>query len=474
MKRFAVVFPILFIVLLATLFHFEIHFENALTELPEIDFGIKISVWRTIFEPFFGPLLFFNRTLYAIEEIPLALLWALIFYMVFASIEIFRAKGKRTKVVLGKISNLPMLVGIGFAIFVFILFIPLPNNTIINHSKDAVLVTTHAHTEFSHDGLISQEGMLKWHRKNGFDAFFITDHANHKKSLQFAQRQRNKEFGIDPLVLVGQEYSGSNHMSLLGLNGKFETKGMSDEAVVDAVHRYGGAVIINHWFDGKGETKEFYNELGADGFEIENVGTELYYDRELFAELKKFCGKNGLMMIGGLDFHGYGRACALYNAFEIPDWKIMEPRAKERAILEILKKGPQRKIRVLMYKDRPYYSNSYLIFRPFLTVIDYFKTLELMQVLSWVFWLIIFQILINRKESIFASMNNKILILSGASAVFLTVLAMVYFFKDCAIKGYSKVYAEYYLILGAIGIFLMVYTVVLGYFRFNKRGKNRG
>ena len=115
--------------------------------------------------------------------------------------------------------------------------------------SNSILVTTHSHSEVSHDGLISQDNLWKWHKENNFDAFFVTDHANHEKSFDFARKQRRGEFSIDPLVMVGEEYSASNHMSLLGLKNKFKTKKMSDQAVVDSVHAYGGVVIINHWFD---------------------------------------------------------------------------------------------------------------------------------------------------------------------------------------------------------------------------------
>lgn len=468
-QKFVVVVPILSIVLLAVLFPFQIYFEDALTLEPVMDYGLKISVWRIIFEPVLGLLLFFNRSIYALRELPLALFWILAFYYVFGLVGIFRGRVDRKKMVLNKMANLPLLIGICFAIFVLILFIPLPNNTIVNNSRDGVLITTHAHTEFSHDGLTSQENMWKWHRRNGFDAFFITDHANHKKSLGFAQKQKQGEFPDDPLILVGQEHSGSNHMSLLGLNGKFETRGIADKAIIDSVHHYGGAVIINHWFDGKGKEKEFYKKLGADGFEIENAGKDLYYDRKAFEGLKKFCKDNGLVMIGGLDFHGYGRACSLYNALEIPNWSSMNYTSKELAILDVLKNGPQEKIKVLMYKDRPFYTDTNLVFRPFLTLVNYFRTLNLFQVLSWVFWLLLLQYIWNRKKRI-AEKRKIILPLSAVgSALFMIVLALMYYIRGERVKGYSEVYTEYSSLLGPIGFVLLLYVLVIVYFRFFKQ-----
>ncbi|MBD0776772.1 PHP domain-containing protein [Maribacter sp. ANRC-HE7] len=465
-KKYGIGVLLVLIVALAVVFHFEIYFENALTGLPETDFGVGISNWRILFEPFLGPLLFLNRSIYALRELPMVFLWVLIVYLVFSGI--FGREGFRKKKIGNVLLNVLLMLGICFSIFVLILFVPLPNNTIVNNSKNAVLVTTHAHTEYSHDGLISQEGMWRWHQKNGFDAFFITDHANHKKSLEFAQAQRKGAFPMSPLVLVGQEHSGSNHMSLLGLDGAFETKRMSDEAVVDSVHAHRGVVIINHWFDGKGKEKEFYRHLGADGFEIENVGSDLYYDRDLFSNLKKFCSENDMLMVGGLDFHGYGRACSVYNAFEIPNWDIMDPVAKEHAILTILKDGPQEKIKILIYKDRPYYSDSNLIFRPFFTVIDYFRTLHMLQVISWVFWVILFCFIGKWMKSTYIDFDLWVILLAGASALFLLVLAMVYYVKGEKVKGYSDMYTEYMGILGPVGLVLLIISLFAGYFRFFK------
>ncbi len=46
------------IIIVATLFHYPIHIENAITNSLVPEFGISISLWRIIFEPFVGLLLF--------------------------------------------------------------------------------------------------------------------------------------------------------------------------------------------------------------------------------------------------------------------------------------------------------------------------------------------------------------------------------------------------------------------------------
>ncbi len=467
-QNFVFALVILSIILLSTVFHFPVHFENALLQSPATEYAVEISVWRIIFEPILGPLLYLNRSLYALREVPLTLFWGLTWYVALSVAQIYRKTGSRKGVAYKKLADLPSLIGLCFTIFIVILFVPLPNNTIVNNSKDRVLLTTHAHTEFSHDGLISQTNMWEWHKKNGFDAFFITDHANYQKSLEFSQEQKNGAFPIEPLVLVGQEFSGTNHMSLLELNGKFHTEGMEDKAVIDSVHHYGGAVIVNHWFDGKGKGKAYYEELGVDGFEIENSGKSLYYDRKLFRQLIDFCKESGLIMIGGLDFHGYGRVCSLYNALEIPDWNVLDYKKKEQAILNILKKGPQEKVKVLLYKDRPYYADSNLWLRPFLTAVNYFRTLNFAQVLSWTFWLWFFQFMANRAAKTVALKSNRLLFLSFPCAVFLMVLGGHYYFLGKAVAGYSEVYTEYSHLLVPIGLGLLLYCLALAYFRVSK------
>src|SRR5690606_838433 len=142
-EKFASIVPIVFIVVLAFIFHFGIHFENALTLQLASDFGVRISIWRIIFEPVLGPLLFLNRSLYALREVPLALLWLLILYLVWVVIRVFKHKESSKSFAFNQLANFPLLIGICFSIFVLILFVPLPNNTIVNNSDHSVLVTTH-------------------------------------------------------------------------------------------------------------------------------------------------------------------------------------------------------------------------------------------------------------------------------------------------------------------------------------------
>ncbi len=472
-----------FIVVLSTFFHYPIQIIDALTLEALPDFDIQISIWRILFEPILGLMLFFNRGIFSLEENIFVLYWVLIIFIVYTFIKFITTKDKkgRKKFITSQLINLPLVVGLWFLYFVIVIFMSkyLPNNTIVNNSADTILVTTHSHTEFSHDGLISQNDQWEWHKKNNFDAFFITDHNNHSKTLDFVNAQRKGEFPIEPLVMCGEEFSGTNHLSLLGLKRKFNTKEYSDERVIDSVRANGGVVLVNHWFDGERKTLDFFKDLGVDGFEIENTATERSYNRKVYHQIKEFCESNKLIMNGGLDFHGYGNVCSIWNGMEIPGWKKLDPVEKEVAILNVIRNRDQSKLKVLLYTDRPYYTTDYLFLRPIINIFNYFRTLQIFQVLSWIFWILFIYFLrmkiVRSKElSNNNALTNRIIPLMGVlSAIFMLVLAMVYYAKADELAGTENhVFTEYSEILFYTGVIFLIYTGLVSYFRIFKKSKN--
>ena len=457
-------------------YHVRIIDALSLQKVP--GYGVHIPFYRILFEPFLGLLLYFNRSLYALTEVPLAMGWLFAAYLVWMVWRGLAMKDRlyRKRWFGGRIADIPIAGGLLLTLFVVMIFIRLPGNTIVNNTSDDVLVTTHCHTEWSHDGLISQKALWRWQKHNGFDAFFITDHNNHDKTLAFIRSQRAGDFPAVPLVMCGEEFSDSNHLSLLGLKKNFSTKDFPDSVAVNTTHAQGGAVIVNHWFDGENMTLEYYKNLGVDGFEIENTATDRYYPRDIYWKIRNFCEKNHLIMNGGLDFHGYGNVCSLWNAFAIPGWHRMDPDAKEKAILAILRAKDQSRLRVLMYHDRPYYDKKNLALRPPVTLFNYFRTLNGWQILSWLFWLAVFGIIAKR----FAKKNEKEkIIVTGKSAavkgvvasLFLLVLALRFYLLIGKTAGFNTIYPEYASLFLTLGLPLLVYSTGVAYIRLFKYKK---
>jgi len=464
------------IILVSVGFHYSIHIQNALTLDSAPEFGIQISIWRILFEPVLGILLFFNRSFHTLTELRYLLFWILAIFMIYTLVKSVLIKDKlvRRKFIIGQLVVIPIVIGLWFALLVIIIFIPLPNNTIVNNSADKILVTTHSHTDYSHDGLISQEGLWEWHKRNGFDAFFITDHNNHDHTLDFVQDQRDHKFPGEPLVMCGEEFSGSNHLSLLGLKEKFSTKGLSDSAVVSLARAGNGAVIVNHWFDGEHKSLEYYKNLGVDGFEIENVATDKTYDRKVYQKIRDFCQGNNLMMNGGLDFHGYGNVCSLWNAFQIPGWHSLDRVSKEEAILKIIRSRDQNNLLVLLYNDRPYYTTKYLYLSPLFTFFNYFRTLNFYQIISWIFWISLVALIKRRISDIpklqgYFTAYRLVPVFGMISALFLLCLGLVYFTRIEEMDGFTKMYREYSVLLSYTGSAFLVYSAVVLFFRYFKR-----
>lgn len=469
----AVIVAIIFV---NVFFHYSVNIVNALTLENAGDFSIRISIWRIVFEPFLGVLLFFNRSLFTLTELRILLNWLLAVFIIYTFIKTLLINGTpaKKKFLIRQLVNFPLIVGLWFVGFAVIIFIPLPNNTIVNQAEHTILVNTHSHTEYSHDGLISQEGLWKWHKRNGFDAFFITDHNNHDFTWDFVQAQRNNKFPEEPLVMCGEEFSGSNHLSMLGLKAKFSTQRFADSTVINLTHAGRGAVLVNHWFDGEHQSMEYYTNLGVDGFEIENTATDKTYNRDLYEKMKVFCISNNLIMNGGVDFHGYGNVCSLWNAFEIPGWHNLDPVAKEEAILAIIKNRDQNKLRVLLYNDRPYYDAQHLFFSTPLTLINYFKTLNFFQVLSWIIWILFFAFIKNRIEErkpLRRQLTSQKLVpaIGIFGALFLLALGWMYYSRIKDIAGFTEMYDEYSKLLFLIGSVFLIYSGSILLFRIYKK-----
>jgi len=468
-----------FIVLVSVLFHYPVQIIDALTLKPAPGFDVQINPWRVVFEPFMGLLLFLNRGLYAIDEMLLSVWWVVLAFAVYTLYKWFTVKDaeKRKKFLLSQLVNLPIAVGLWFTYFLVMIFLSayLPANTIENKTENSILVTTHSHSQFSHDGLISQDNLMKWHKYNNYDAFFITDHNNHAKTLDFVNAQRKGEIVSEPLVMGGEEFGGTNHMSLLGLKSYEKTKGMTDSAAVAMVRANGGAVIINHWFDGEHMSLEYYRDLGVDGFEIENSATNTSYDRNVYKKIREFCEANGLIMNGGLDFHGYGNVCSLWNAMEIPGWHDMSQDAKERAILDVIKSKDQSKLKVLLYNDRPYYQEKNLFLMIPVHIFNYFRTINFWQILSWAAWALLFvfvKIKISecKKEKVLFNANNMAAILGVLGALFMLGLGLFYYGETFKVAGSDNdIYIEYAELLFYFGGAFLIYSGIVTWFRLKKK-----
>ena len=370
-----------FIILGINLFaHRPIQIINAVSLKPDINYSLHLNSIRYFLEPIVGFPLFYLRSGDPVEEY--IVLWIWIFFCV----GVYFIYSYGIKFYEKWLLSIPAILGLAYFILVWMIFWPLPSNTIVNESKSKILFNTHAHSYFSHDGLITPAEQMNWHKNNGFDAFFLTEHNHNLKTLDLVQQQRNGQLTQNPHVMAGIEYSGSNHMVLLGLTDSLITFGKKDSVVIPEVHRQGGVVGVAHWFDGQKMSINYYINLGVNGYEIVNKN-QLAYPKSIHHDIIDACENNKMFLLGGADYHGYGPTCGTWNVLDIFDWQDLSHVEKTESIMNGLKDG---KNQVIYYSDRNIISFENIWLSPLLNIMNYFKGLNIFQIISWIGWGVLF------------------------------------------------------------------------------------
>ena len=458
---------------LAAFFHHGVYLTDALTDQRIDDINVIISPWRVIFEPVMGPLMFCLRGHDTLVEFMVLMVWVLGILLLIGLIRnmriipgsIFRRLGLA---LVRWLAIVPVVLILWIGLTLLMIFAPLPTNIIRCNRDNTALVNFHSHTYYSHDGLISPENLVKWHQRNGFDAFFITEHNHHNKTLKFIAARDAILTGDEKIcVLPGQEYSGSNHLLLLGLTHDFITKDMADSVAVDTVHAQNGVVVVAHWFADEHRSIQYYIDCGVDGFEIANQGEGIDYDRRIFQNIVSACQKNGLLMMGNVDYHGYGNACYVWNALNIPLWDDLSYFEKKDSIMSILRGKQTDKIQVVTYCDRRFLNRSLLWLSPVLNAIDYFRSFNVWQMLSWLVWISGFGLVVklHAVRCVNSWLNvrhyRKAALVGFASAAFALVNGIRLLLMAPPLTDYNEILIEYgaYFVIG--GFLFIAYSVIL-------------
>jgi len=429
--------------------------RNAITQGLATGYKLQISLWRVLFEPFFGPLIFLMRSPEPLKLYLTFFFWALFFLLV--------RNGWRHRSIsrglLEWLKAVPLYLIVLIGLLWLVIFAPLPGDTVSNRNPDTILVNFHSHSYFSHDGLISWQGQQAWHAAQGFDAFFLTDHNHHQKTLEAVALQRSGRLPALPLILAGMEYSGSNHILLLGLQRSFNPKDYSDQAAIDSAHSQSGIALIAHWFVPGRRTRNLtaYIDSGADGFEIVNQAQGAFHAGSRAQPIIEACRSRGLLMVAGCDYHGYSHICQSWTALQIPGWHAMKVVDKQESILQLLRKKEQNKITVLVLQDRPAQLWPISV-RPWQAAFSYLRTLNFYQILSWLFWswLLI-------RPSVAKRWRQLAFPFYLCAVLFLLGVGLYLYGQSLSLKEYNDVLGEYGRTSIAAGILLLLYT--LGYFK---------
>jgi hypothetical protein len=423
------------------IFHRPIQIINAVSLKIENDYSIHLSVFRELLEPIVGIPLFYLRAGEPVEEYIVLWIW------IFLSFGLYLFLKKGFSFYKKWLLSIPAIIGLAYFILVWMIFWPIPSNKIINQSDSKILFNTHAHSYFSHDGLITPEEQMEWHTMNGFDAFFLTEHNHNPNTLDLVKQQRNRQLKQSPHIMAGIEFSGSNHMVLLGLTDSLITFGKKDSVIIAEVHRQGGIVGVAHWFDGQNKTIQHYIDSGVNGFEIVNKN-QLAFPNKIHNDIINACNNNNLFFLGGADYHGYGPTCGTWNVLDVPNWDLLNHERKTEEILIGLKK---RDNEVIVYSDRDTMPFDNIWISPLINIINYFRGLNIFQILSWIGWGIVLSFIRFRKKSKY--ILHWIPIISGTVIV---MKARILIEKSIPVVQHNDVLLEFGDLFTLVGIGLIV------------------
>jgi hypothetical protein len=106
---------------------------------------------------------------------------------------------------------------------------------------DNLIADLHIHSKYSHDSLMSPEGIVKRAKKAGLTCIAITDHDTIRGGVE--GKKKGEKYGIR--VLIGSEIK-TDRGDIIGLNLSEEIRVTGWKEVISAIRAQGGIVVLPH------------------------------------------------------------------------------------------------------------------------------------------------------------------------------------------------------------------------------------
>jgi hypothetical protein len=355
-----------------------LHIEDLTAGTPPKGVYLEYQPSRLILEPIAGP----AEQLCSLKDFrdnPRTTISSWFFWLGTVAILMTIWKRKQLKSMLFMV----LLVWLGFITYIaFIIILPLPM-VHIKAPADWLRVDFHSHTWESWDGCVSPYTNLRFHKKSGYDCFFVTEHDNTDSYPEFSP--------LDQLhtVFPGAEISSKDNIRYLLLaDGNFSIEEFDHKSLKDAVvaaHKKGYLIIMPH-FPERGSW-EYLASLGIDGFEINDAADHGITSTEQ-AELIKFCKGRNLLMTSATDYHGWISYTDGWTLIRKPIAVV----PTSRMLLDLMKKRSESRVIVMKQPESLFGKGT--VFEPLSVTIRYFGSMGHMRSFIWAGWMIVAMFLI--------------------------------------------------------------------------------
>jgi len=411
---------------------------------PSEELTLKTNSWTYPIEPFISIPDYFLSFYDVKNQLISWLCWIVFFVVIFTVLQ-----KKFMKILPGII--LAILWFITFCLYV--IFLPVNKYYAIPTAPNLALIDFHSHTIYSHDGLATPRYSIWWHKRNGFNTWFITDHnSTNGVAVIRDMVQRDK---INSKICYGQEISDkhNNHLLVLGLkklNPPYSTE--ETKNIVKYVHNNGGAVIVAHWWEDRGSGFEKLYKSGVDGFEIYSHTKKMPAASEILKTIA-FCREKNLIMTGGTNWHGWGARNDVWTTVKIEDWQKMQHDEVENIIVNSIRNRKTDMFRTVIIDRNEPKTNLRVVFEPFVGLYYCFIGLNIWQRIVWLFWLSIMWLIIEKHNAFSTEKKNKLIsYVYIVLSLFLLFCGILCFIKWGQVAQYNHMLKDCSLFLASLAV----------------------
>jgi hypothetical protein len=252
------------------------------------------------------------------------------------------------------------ILGGTVAMLGIVLIGPRPMATLVLSDPDLIAVDFHSHTEASHDGRagFTAERNREWHRRSGFDAAYVTDHATFDGAVD-GERGNPAVSGEGMVLLPGIELRDPpEHLLVIGVDPR-RTKIDSPNWQGDPVAAGSGSVppILLLVMPGDIEhipPNEISGPIRLGGIEASDGSPRgLAQSATARDTILAASSRLDLALVAGSDNHGWGRLAPAWSVMRIPGWRGLKPAQLDVEIRRTILSRGSRSVQVIERRTAP-------------------------------------------------------------------------------------------------------------------------
>lgn len=277
--------------------------------------------------------------------------------------------------------------------------LPRPMARLEVNNASVLRIDFHSHTSASHDGRagFSAERNRAWHRRAGFDAAFIADHASVGGAEEaMAGNPAPGSDGVTLLQSMETTWNGE-HVGILGAQRAY--KGLTTETLRDVDEQ---ALALASLLSGREPVLVWHHPRrlnlipaasgagnpGVRAIEVVNGAPDgLDETRSKRSEIVSLAERGNLAIVSGTDNHGWGYAAPAWTLMILPNWRAMDAERLHREIENDIRGGGFRSTRVIERRVAdPGDSQVWLAATVFAAPARMLTTISTDELVAWLAW----------------------------------------------------------------------------------------